>query len=192
MLLVVPINGYAEIDLVYQGTSWEYVQFLWLANEGANAFLADEGRNMLEAWINTGMVQPYVMASTVWGNAPVPPTPAMISDSLTTWSVDKKGNLTGQASSFNVRDTVVFVVNVIDEAGAPLSGAQVFLDVLDASSGLVISLQGFSDDAGDAVLKWKTGRREVPGQYTGNVVDILKNGFAYSATGATTVSFTLQ
>ncbi len=82
---------YAEIDLVYQGTSWEYVQFLWLANTGASAFLADEGVNMLEAWINTGMVQPYVMASTVWGDAPVPPTPAMYSDSITTWTGDQAG-----------------------------------------------------------------------------------------------------
>jgi hypothetical protein len=56
----------ADIDLVYQGTSWEYVQFLYLANNGQNAFLADEGANMLEAWRNTGMVAPYVMASATW------------------------------------------------------------------------------------------------------------------------------
>ena len=58
---------YAGIDLLYQPTSWEYIQFLDRANSGKFAFLADEGRNMLEAWLNTGMAAPYVMASATWG-----------------------------------------------------------------------------------------------------------------------------
>ncbi|NIM48751.1 MAG: hypothetical protein GTO22_05755, partial [Gemmatimonadales bacterium] len=41
---------YAKIDMLYQPTSWEYIQFLWKANNGQNAFLADEGVNLLEAW----------------------------------------------------------------------------------------------------------------------------------------------
>lgn len=62
----------ADIDLLYQGTSWEYVQFLDKANKGTdpakggNAFLGEEGSNMMEAWLNTGMVRPFVMASTDW------------------------------------------------------------------------------------------------------------------------------
>ncbi|MEJ2209598.1 MAG: multiheme c-type cytochrome [Anaerolineae bacterium] len=60
----------ATIDLLYQPTSWEYVQFLYLANDGGNAFLAEEGANLLDAWLHTGMAQPYVMASTTWGSAP--------------------------------------------------------------------------------------------------------------------------
>jgi hypothetical protein len=64
---------WATIDLLYQPTSWEYVQFLYLANNGGNAFLAGEGANLLDAWLNTGMAQPYVMASTTWGTgAPAP------------------------------------------------------------------------------------------------------------------------
>jgi hypothetical protein len=59
---------YATIDLLYQPTSWEYVQFLYLANNGQNPFLADEGAYMLEAWLNTGMAEPYVMASATWGS----------------------------------------------------------------------------------------------------------------------------
>ena len=177
---------------MYQGTSWEYVQFLWLANNGASAFLADEGVNMLEAWINTGMVRPYVMASTVWGSAPVPAVPTMYGDSLTTWSVTKQGALVAQTSAFRVRDTIALVVHVVDETGASLSGAQVFLEVRDSSGAVVTSLQGFSDDTGDAVLKWKTGRRQATGQYSGVIVDILKNGYAYEALGTTTVDFTLQ
>jgi hypothetical protein len=53
-----------EVDLLYQPTSWEYIQFLYLANDGSNAFLGDEGANMLEAWLNTGMAAPHTMAST--------------------------------------------------------------------------------------------------------------------------------
>jgi hypothetical protein len=61
----------ADITLYYQGTSWEYVQFLWLANTGQNAFLGQEGVNMLDAWVKTGMVPPFVMATATWGSPPV-------------------------------------------------------------------------------------------------------------------------
>ncbi|MDH5711725.1 MAG: Ig-like domain-containing protein [Gammaproteobacteria bacterium] len=61
---------YATIDLLYQGTSWEYVQFLDKANTKQNAFLGQEGINMLEAWLNTGMAPPHVMTSTTWGTPP--------------------------------------------------------------------------------------------------------------------------
>lgn len=54
--------GYAEIRLMYQSTSWEYIQFLYLANDGQNAFLANEGAYLLEAWLNTGMAEPVEMA----------------------------------------------------------------------------------------------------------------------------------
>jgi len=68
----------ADITLYYQGTSWEYVQFLWLGNNGQNAFLGQEGVNMLDAWINADpaapMVPPYVMATATWGTAPCTPT----------------------------------------------------------------------------------------------------------------------
>jgi hypothetical protein len=56
----------AEISLLYQPTSWEYVQFLWLANNRQNSFLAAEGDNLLDAWLKTGQAPPYVMASATW------------------------------------------------------------------------------------------------------------------------------
>lgn len=59
---------YATINLLYQPTSWEYIQFLYLANKGTDPFLANEGVNMLDAWRNNGMADPYVMASTTWGS----------------------------------------------------------------------------------------------------------------------------
>ncbi len=60
--------AYAAIDMLYQPTSWEYIQFLYLGNNKQNAFLANEGDYMLEAWLNTGMAVPYVMASASWIN----------------------------------------------------------------------------------------------------------------------------
>jgi hypothetical protein len=56
----------AEIKLMYQPTSWEYIQFLDHANNGSVTFLASEGTNMLDAWLNTGMAAPHMMASTTW------------------------------------------------------------------------------------------------------------------------------
>ena len=64
---------FATIDLLYQSTSWEYIQFLYLANNKTNPFLADEGGNLLDAWLGTGMAEPYVAASTTWGTPPTAP-----------------------------------------------------------------------------------------------------------------------
>jgi hypothetical protein len=65
-----PLAESVQIDLMYQSTSWEYIQFLYLANDGQNAFLGDTGANLLDAWRNAGdatsrMAEPHVMASTV-------------------------------------------------------------------------------------------------------------------------------
>ncbi|MEN8214455.1 MAG: cadherin-like domain-containing protein [Pseudomonadota bacterium] len=79
---------HAHIQLLYQGTSWEYMQFLQRANKEQNAFLGQEGNTMMDAWLNadvvssqgapiTGvmqingdykMVPPVVMATAAWGN----------------------------------------------------------------------------------------------------------------------------
>jgi len=64
--------SYAEINLMYQPASWEYIQFLYLANTGQNAFLGQEGQNMLDTWLATGMAEPHVMASATWGTPPAP------------------------------------------------------------------------------------------------------------------------
>jgi hypothetical protein len=91
----------ATINLMYQPTSWEYIQFLYLANngtdpaQGGNAFLGEEGVNMLEAWLNTGMAEPYVMASTTWG-APPGSCSATIPTLLTAAPGDKQVSLNWQ------------------------------------------------------------------------------------------------
>jgi hypothetical protein len=70
----------ARVRLLYQSTSWEYVQFLWKANHGSDTpdlpplgdpFLGREGVNMLDAWLNTGMAAPFEMASTLVAVTPV-------------------------------------------------------------------------------------------------------------------------
>jgi hypothetical protein len=57
----------ATIDLLYQPTSYEYQLFLKKANTySEGAFLAEEGKNIFDAWLKTSMAEPYVMASTAW------------------------------------------------------------------------------------------------------------------------------
>jgi hypothetical protein len=63
----------ATIRLLYQPTSWEYVQFLELANDESVASLEEEGERLRLAWQATSMAAPYVMAETTWGE-PVDPT----------------------------------------------------------------------------------------------------------------------
>ncbi len=57
----------ADIELLYQPTSWEYMQFLNLANNGAILSLATVGQDMLDAWFATGMAAPEVIARAQWG-----------------------------------------------------------------------------------------------------------------------------
>jgi hypothetical protein len=56
----------AIIRLMYQPTSYEYINFLYQANNGSVAYLAAEGTNLLDAWLNTGMAAPHTMAMTTW------------------------------------------------------------------------------------------------------------------------------
>ena len=191
-LTLTPPSGaaYATINMLYQPTSWEYIQFLYLANNRSNAFLADEGVNMLDAWLNNGMAAPYIMATATWGTAPAA---ELVVNSLTTWSVDRNGKLVSQTSTFTRGATVAVVARTVDQAGLPLSGSQVFIEIRNSTGALIISLQGFSDTNGNAVTKWKTSKSQTPGTYTANVVNVIKNGYQFnSGASVTTVSFTIQ
>jgi|FLOH01.1.fsa_nt_gi hypothetical protein len=57
---------HADIRLVYQTTSWEYLSFLFLSNDGSVAHLADTGKNLIRSWARTGMARPEVMATATW------------------------------------------------------------------------------------------------------------------------------
>jgi len=70
----------ARVRLLYQSTSWEYIQFLWKTNQGSDMpdqpplgdpFLGREGVNMLDAWLNTGMAAPFEMAATTVAVTPL-------------------------------------------------------------------------------------------------------------------------
>jgi hypothetical protein len=72
------------VRLLYQVTSWEYIQFLWLGNHGSDSpddpplgdpFLGLEGVHMLDAWLNTGMAAPYEMQATTVDLTPVSVNP---------------------------------------------------------------------------------------------------------------------
>ncbi len=182
--------AYAVINMLYQPTSWEYIQFLYLANNRGNAFLANEGVNMLDAWLNNGMATPYTMASVTWGTAPAA---ELIVNSLTTWSVDRNGKLVSQTSAFSRGATVAVVALTVDQAGLPLSGAQVFIEIRNSAGALITSLQGFSDTSGNAVMKWKTSKTQTSGTYTANVTNVIKNGYQFNfSASVTTVSFTVN
>jgi hypothetical protein len=184
---------WATIALLYQPTSWEYVQFLHLANNQQNAFLANEGAYLLEAWLNTGMAAPYVMVSATWGSPPAPQLTDLIIDSLNTWSVSKSGSLVGQTSVFQQGATVAIKARSVDAAGIPLSGAQVFLEIRNAGGGLITALQGFTDSNGYAVVKWKTQRTQAAGTYSASVTHVIKNGYQYNLGASTSrVTFSLQ
>jgi hypothetical protein len=182
---------YAKIDMLYQPTSWEYIQFLYLANNGTNPFLANEGVNLLDAWLNAtpAMAPPYTMASAEWGKKEVPPTPKMLVETLTTWLVDRKGNLVEQKSVFASGDMVGIIAHVVDESGTPLSGAQVFLMLIEPAT----PLQGFTDTAGDAIMAWKVPRKNSPPTVNAEVTDVIKSGYVFDpALGQTSVTFFVQ
>ncbi len=184
---------YATIELLYQPTSWEYIQFLWKANNGSNAFLANEGINMLDAWLHTGMAAPYVMASTTWGNAPTPAIPVMVANAVSTWSLSRKGEPIAPATEFKAGDGIGIEVVAVDESEAPLSGVQVFMEVIDQSGEVATSLQGFTDEQGLALLVWKTSRKLAAGSYTAVITNMLKNGYEYDPEGSiVTAAITIQ
>lgn len=114
----------ADVDLLYQSTSWEYVQFLHLANDGGNAFLADVGSDLLDGWMATGMAEPVVVASTTWSGDPGPwiELPGALAGTGSAPELDGEGTLVGgTAGAFVVSDG-------LPGAGAFLVASPVRLD----------------------------------------------------------------
>lgn len=60
----------AEIELLYQTASWEYIQFLKLANPGTSQFLAGAGDAVFDGYFATGESTPERMAFARWCNLP--------------------------------------------------------------------------------------------------------------------------
>lgn len=120
--LVVPAGAArAEISLMYQPTSWEYIQFLALANDGNNAFLGDEGNVMLDAWLNTGMAEPHVMTTAAWGTPTEPPCgaePPVLAEAVAddkkvtlNWSALTDENVVGYSVYYDQSDKAQWVTD---------------------------------------------------------------------------------
>ncbi len=60
----------ADVDLLYQTSSWEYIQFLKLANPASSSFLASAGDELFDAWRNTGQSTPELMSRARWCDLP--------------------------------------------------------------------------------------------------------------------------
>lgn len=60
----------AEIELLYQTASWEYIQFLKLANPGTSQFLATAGDAVFDGYFATGESAPERMAMERWCSLP--------------------------------------------------------------------------------------------------------------------------
>jgi len=85
------------------------------------------------------------------------------------------------------------MAHILDQEVSAVSGAQVFLEIRDASSNQITSLQGLSNADGYAVLKWKISRKQNPGTYTANLVHVVKSGYSFApAISKTIVTFTIQ
>jgi hypothetical protein len=158
----------------------------------------DGGR--LSAWrvtaINNGSAQATLTAHAVCargGTPPAPPSMDLIVDSLTTWSVSNKGALAAPSGEFKAGATIAIVAHTVNDAGEPLSGSQVFLQIRESGGALVTSLQGFSDTNGDAVAKWKTPRSLTSGPYAATVVEVINDGYHFRPDlGQTTATFTIR
>jgi hypothetical protein len=134
------------------------------------------------------------MASTTWGSAPEPQVPGIYSDDLATFLAGKRGTST-PTDTFKPQDTFQLKALVVDASAVGLSGAQVFVEISDPNGALATTLQGFSDDAGTAVLQWKIPRRQQPGTYTATVTGIIKSGYEFDPVNGgpvTSVGFTIQ
>ncbi|MDT8419400.1 MAG: hypothetical protein RQ754_03125 [Desulfuromonadales bacterium] len=192
-----PGATYATIDLLYQGTSWEYIQFLDKANNKQNAFLGQEGTNLLEAWLNTGMAEPFVMASATWGVPPAPVDPLVgVAEPLVAGLYTGKGKTQTFTPStlFTAGDGVTFRAQVKDENG-PVAGAVVTLTILGPESA---TLTATSDATGLAELTWNTQAPNrkgaggtAPGAYTAKTTLVQADGYAWDGI-ATSTAFTLQ
>jgi len=140
------------------------------------------------------MAEPYVMASTTWGTAPVPAVPKMYADSLATNASGKRGALI-PANTFKAGDNVIIVAHIVDENNLNVAGTQVFMEIKDSGGNPVANLQGFSDDTGTAVLNWKSSRRQTADIYSAEITSIIKNGYEFelgNPLAVYSVSFTIQ
>ncbi|MBT8439041.1 MAG: hypothetical protein KJO91_04880, partial [Gammaproteobacteria bacterium] len=200
----------ADIRLLYQPTSWEYIQFLNLANDGSSEFLGSEGDNMLEAWLRTGMAEPFVMTSAKWNVTEQDCTAAIGSpegndDCLSPIEAGVSGLETGQlvkgrpgkkaksafrkTTDFSVGDTVVIRLQVLDSDGEAAPNAVIHLQVAGPETIYLDSTK--SDENGYARAFWQTEKPNwlnsggtPEGIYAIGITGLSSNDFEWNGVGA--------
>jgi len=64
--------------------------------------------------------------------------------------------------------------------------------VITGPNNTSVSLQGFSDASGVAILTWKIPRRQSPGEYTVTVTNVLNGEYVYDQQQPASTTFTVQ
>jgi hypothetical protein len=127
----------AEVRLFYQQTTWEYIQFLWLENDQQGPFLGQEGVNLLDAWLNTGMAAPVEMAFT---SSPVTSGPTGVPGEASSQSVPSEqmhadyNDGTGQidmayTAACDAADHTIYYGDIADVSTYGYSGAECSIGV---------------------------------------------------------------
>lgn len=119
-ILLNPPDGanYGEIELLYQPISWEYVQFLYLINNGENIFLKDAGNDLLDSWLHTGMAKPFVMTSTIWGQIDMVSTTSTKSNqtiisSTTSQTITSSDSTSQQTGTFGFSNEIFYGIMLV-------------------------------------------------------------------------------
>ena len=79
----------ADVELLYQTASWEYIQFLLLANPGNSVFLATAGQDLFDAYMATGRSAPEVMSTAHWCNLPGSNEDLVLKTSINSGTLDE-------------------------------------------------------------------------------------------------------
>jgi len=136
----------AEIELLYQTASWEYIQFLLLANPGTSPFLAGAGIDLFDAWRNTGQSQPERMALARWCDLPGTGEDLELRTAVGVAPFDRTCG-----KHLGAGDTVTFAITSPNNTFAQCIGALVY-ELHDASAPPAPSLPGIWLDRADAVV----------------------------------------
>ena len=183
----------ADIRLMYQPTSWEYVQFLHLANTTNNPQLRDTGQDYLDAWLKNGMAEPHVMATATWtSGAPVNLVPTV---DFTAACTDLSCTLTGTADDPDGDNALISYAWVLGDGNTD-SGSVVVHDYLAARDYQVTLTVTDDGGATGSVTKTvtvtaPTGNQSPTASFTANCTDLgcTFNGGASSDADGTITSY---
>lgn len=118
----------AKVELLYQTASWEYIQFLLLANPGTSPFLATAGQDVFDAYMATGRSAPEVMSSAHWCSMPGTNEDLVMKTAINGGSLD-----TQCGKEVGAGDVITFEISSPGGSFGTSSIALFFLEVYDSS-----------------------------------------------------------